>query len=68
MPTNMVQAAGIEPATPLEEGIAATMRLIDSPRSRASTVTTSTGPSESAPHPQAEDPEAAAGCASSPRS
>ena len=30
MPTNMVQAAGIEPATPLEEGIAATVRLIDS--------------------------------------
>src|SRR5919197_4140141 len=31
MPTNMVSRAGIEPVTPLDEGIAATMRLITSP-------------------------------------
>ena len=31
MPTNMVRRAGVDPVTPLEDGIAATMRLINSP-------------------------------------
>ncbi len=31
MPTNMVRSAGVEPVTPLEDGVAATLRLITSP-------------------------------------
>ena len=30
MPTNMVRDAGLEPVTPLEDGVAATRRLVDS--------------------------------------
>jgi NAD(P)-dependent dehydrogenase (short-subunit alcohol dehydrogenase family) len=58
MPTNMVHAAGIEPVTPLEDGIAATMRLIASPEVEGVNGHYFDGLSESAPHPQAEDPEA----------
>jgi len=58
MPTNMVRAAGIEPATPLEEGIAATVRLIDSDEVDGVNGHFFDGVRESAPHPQAEDPEA----------
>ena len=58
MPTNMVQTAGIEPVTPLEDGIAATMRLISSPEVEGVNGHYFDGTSESAPHPQAEDPEA----------
>jgi NAD(P)-dependent dehydrogenase (short-subunit alcohol dehydrogenase family) len=58
MPTNMVRAAGVEPVTPLEEGVAATMRLITSPELDGVNGHYFDGTSESAPHPQAEDPEA----------
>jgi NAD(P)-dependent dehydrogenase (short-subunit alcohol dehydrogenase family) len=58
MPTNMVRAAGVEPVTPLEDGVAATMRLITSPELDGVNGHYFDGISESAPHPQAEDPEA----------
>lgn len=58
MPTNMVRGAGIEPVTPLEDGVAATMRLITSPELDGVNGHYFDGTSESAPHPQAEDPEA----------
>jgi NAD(P)-dependent dehydrogenase (short-subunit alcohol dehydrogenase family) len=60
MPTNMVHRAGVEPVTPLEDGIAATMRLISSPEVAGVNGHYFDGTSESAPHPQAEDPEARA--------
>jgi NAD(P)-dependent dehydrogenase (short-subunit alcohol dehydrogenase family) len=58
LPTNMVRKAGIDPVTPLEDGIAATMRLIISPEVEGTNGHYFDGTSESAPHPQAEDPEA----------
>jgi NAD(P)-dependent dehydrogenase (short-subunit alcohol dehydrogenase family) len=58
MPTNMVNQAGIDPVTPLEDGVAATMRLITSPEVEGVNGHYFDGTSESAPHPQAEDPEA----------
>ncbi|MFL5908708.1 MAG: SDR family oxidoreductase [Solirubrobacterales bacterium] len=58
MPTNMVRAAGVDPVTPLEDGIAATMRLISSPEVADINGHYFDGTSESAPHPQAEDPAA----------
>ncbi len=58
MPTNMVKAAGVDPVTPLEDGVAATMRLIASPEVDGVNGHYFDGTSESAPHPQAEDPEA----------
>jgi NAD(P)-dependent dehydrogenase (short-subunit alcohol dehydrogenase family) len=58
MPTNMVLQSGIEPVTPLEEGVAATIRLISSPEVKGINGHYFDGTSESAPHPQAEDPEA----------
>jgi len=58
MPTNMVRGAGVEPVTPLEDGVAATMRLITSPELDGVNGHYFDGTSESAPHPQAEDPEA----------
>ena len=58
LPTNMVRQAGIEPVTALEDGIAATMRLIASPEVESVNGHYFDGTSESAPHPQAEDPEA----------
>jgi NAD(P)-dependent dehydrogenase (short-subunit alcohol dehydrogenase family) len=58
MPTNMVRQAGVEPVTPLEDGVAATTRLITSPEVEGVNGHYFDGTSESAPHPQAEDPEA----------
>jgi NAD(P)-dependent dehydrogenase (short-subunit alcohol dehydrogenase family) len=58
MPTNMVRAAGVEPVTPLEDGVAATLRLVASPEVEGINGHYFDGTSESAPHPQAEDPEA----------
>jgi NAD(P)-dependent dehydrogenase (short-subunit alcohol dehydrogenase family) len=58
MPTNMVHRAGIDPVTPLEDGIAATIRLISSPEMDGVNGHYFDGTSESAPLPQAEDPEA----------
>jgi NAD(P)-dependent dehydrogenase (short-subunit alcohol dehydrogenase family) len=58
MPTNMVRRAGVEPVTPLEDGIAATLRLVSSSEVDGVNGHYFDGTSESAPHPQAEDPEA----------
>ena len=58
LPTKMVRAAGVEPVTPLEDGVAATLRLITSPELGGVNGHCFDGTSESAPHPQAEDPEA----------
>jgi NAD(P)-dependent dehydrogenase (short-subunit alcohol dehydrogenase family) len=58
MPTNMVRQAGVDPVTPLEEGVAATLRLVSSPEVEGTNGHYFDGTSESAPHPQAEDPEA----------
>jgi NAD(P)-dependent dehydrogenase (short-subunit alcohol dehydrogenase family) len=58
MPTNMLNQAGIDPVTPLEDGVAATLRLISSPEVEGVNGHYFDGTSESAPHPQAEDPEA----------
>ena len=58
MPTNMVRQAGVEPVTPLEDGVAATMRLIASPEVDGINGHYFNGTAESAPDPQAEDPEA----------
>ncbi len=58
LPTNMVRRAGVEPVTPLEDGVAAAMRLITSPEVDGVNGHYFDGTSESAPHPQAEDPEA----------
>src|SRR5918996_4642446 len=57
MPTNMVRQAGVDPMTPLEDGIAATMRLIGSPEVEGINGHYFDGTNESAPHPQAENPE-----------
>jgi NAD(P)-dependent dehydrogenase (short-subunit alcohol dehydrogenase family) len=57
MPTQMVRQKGVEPVTPLEDGIAATLRLITSPELESINGHYFNGTSESAPHPQAEDPE-----------
>jgi len=58
MPTNMVRDAGVEPVTPLEDGVAATRRLVDSDEVEEINGHYFDGTRESAPHPQAEDPEA----------
>jgi NAD(P)-dependent dehydrogenase (short-subunit alcohol dehydrogenase family) len=57
MPTNMVRRAGIDPVTPLEDGVEATLRLVASPELDGVNGHYFDGTSESAPHPQAEDPE-----------
>jgi NAD(P)-dependent dehydrogenase (short-subunit alcohol dehydrogenase family) len=58
MPTNMVRDAGVRPITALEEGVEATLRLIDGPKLEGVSGHYFDGTSESAPHHQAEDPEA----------
>jgi NAD(P)-dependent dehydrogenase (short-subunit alcohol dehydrogenase family) len=58
MPTGMVRRAGIEPVSRLEDGVAATLRLISSPELEGVNGHYFNGTQESAPHPQAEDPEA----------
>jgi NAD(P)-dependent dehydrogenase (short-subunit alcohol dehydrogenase family) len=58
MPTNMVRTAGINPVTPLEDGVAATLRLIVSPEVDGVNGHYFNGTAEDAPHPQAEDPDA----------
>jgi NAD(P)-dependent dehydrogenase (short-subunit alcohol dehydrogenase family) len=58
LPTNMVRRAGVEPVTPLEDGVEATMRLIVSPEVDGVNGHYFNGTAEDAPHPQAEDPEA----------
>jgi NAD(P)-dependent dehydrogenase (short-subunit alcohol dehydrogenase family) len=57
MPTGMVKAAGVRPITPLEDGVAATMRLIDGAEVDGVSGRYFDGSEESAPQPQAYDPE-----------
>jgi hypothetical protein len=54
----MVRSAGIDPVTPLEDGVAATLRLITSPELDGVNGHYFNGTAEDAPHPQAEDPDA----------
>ena len=56
MPTKMVRDAGIAPATPLEDGVAAVRRLVEDVDGVSGAYFNGTRPAE--PHPQAHDPEA----------
>jgi NAD(P)-dependent dehydrogenase (short-subunit alcohol dehydrogenase family) len=58
MPTKMVRDAGVSPATPLEEGVAATLRLVASPELDGFTGKYFEGEREAAAHAQAYDPDA----------
>jgi NAD(P)-dependent dehydrogenase (short-subunit alcohol dehydrogenase family) len=58
MPTKMVRAAGVEPVTPLERGVEATLRLIADPELEGVTGVYFNGRERAAPHPQANDPGA----------
>jgi NAD(P)-dependent dehydrogenase (short-subunit alcohol dehydrogenase family) len=58
MPTKMVRAAGVEPVTPLERGVAAVRRLVDDPELDGVTGRYFDGVREAQPHPQAHDPDA----------
>jgi NAD(P)-dependent dehydrogenase (short-subunit alcohol dehydrogenase family) len=55
MPTKMVRAAGVTPMTALEDGVRATLRLIDDPELDATSGHYFNGLREAEPHPQARD-------------
>jgi NAD(P)-dependent dehydrogenase (short-subunit alcohol dehydrogenase family) len=58
MPTKMVRAAGVEPVTPLDQGVRATMRLVADPQLDGVSGVYFNGRSEASPHPQAYDLDA----------
>jgi NAD(P)-dependent dehydrogenase (short-subunit alcohol dehydrogenase family) len=58
MPTKMVRAAGVDPVTPLEDGVQATLRLVLDPGLDGVSGRYFNGQREARAHPQAEDPEA----------
>jgi NAD(P)-dependent dehydrogenase (short-subunit alcohol dehydrogenase family) len=58
MPTKMVRAAGVEPVTPLEQGVGATLRLVADPALDGVTGAYFDGLDEAAAHSQAYDPDA----------
>jgi NAD(P)-dependent dehydrogenase (short-subunit alcohol dehydrogenase family) len=58
MPTQMVLAAGATPASPLEEGVRATLRLINDPELDRVSGRYFNGLREAEPHAQARDAEA----------
>jgi NAD(P)-dependent dehydrogenase (short-subunit alcohol dehydrogenase family) len=58
MPTKMVRAAGVRPASTLESGVEATLRLIADPELDGVTGRYFNGAQPASPHPQADDPEA----------
>jgi NAD(P)-dependent dehydrogenase (short-subunit alcohol dehydrogenase family) len=58
MPTKMVRAAGVEPVTPLEQGVEATLRLVADPELEGVTGVYFNGLRAATPHPQADDREA----------
>jgi NAD(P)-dependent dehydrogenase (short-subunit alcohol dehydrogenase family) len=58
MPTKMVRAAGVSPASSLEEGVGATLRLVADPELDGTTGRYFDGEQESAAHPQAYDLDA----------
>jgi NAD(P)-dependent dehydrogenase (short-subunit alcohol dehydrogenase family) len=58
MPTKMVRAAGVSPASSLEEGVRATLRLVADPELDGITGRYFDGEHEAGAHPQAYDPGA----------
>jgi NAD(P)-dependent dehydrogenase (short-subunit alcohol dehydrogenase family) len=58
MPTKMVRAAGVNPASSLEEGVRATLRLVADPELDEITGRYFDGEQETRAHPQAYDPGA----------
>ncbi len=60
MPTNMVRAAGVSPASTVEQGTRATLRLVADPALDGVSGRYFNGLREDEPHPQAEDPAARA--------
>jgi NAD(P)-dependent dehydrogenase (short-subunit alcohol dehydrogenase family) len=58
MPTKMVRAAGVEPVTPLEHGVEATLRLVADPDLEGVTGVYFNGLHAASPLPQAADPTA----------
>jgi NAD(P)-dependent dehydrogenase (short-subunit alcohol dehydrogenase family) len=58
MPTKMVRAAGVEPASPLEQGVQATLRLVADPELDGVTGQYFNGTRATDPHPQAHDRDA----------
>ena len=60
MPTNMVRAAGVSPASSLEQGTEATLRLLADPDLDGVTGRYFDGVHEAAPHEQAQDLQARA--------
>jgi NAD(P)-dependent dehydrogenase (short-subunit alcohol dehydrogenase family) len=58
MPTKMVRAAGVEPASTLEQGLEATVRLVADPELDGVSGIYFNGLAQAQPHPQARDPEA----------
>ena len=58
MPTKMVRAAGATPASSLEEGMEATLRLVVDPELDSVTGQYFNGMRATEPHPQARDPDA----------
>jgi NAD(P)-dependent dehydrogenase (short-subunit alcohol dehydrogenase family) len=58
MPTKMVRGAGVTPVTALQDGVAATLRLITDPDLDGVSGRYFNGLREAEPNPQARDPEA----------
>ena len=58
MPTKIVRAAGVEPVTPLDQGVQATQRLVADPQLDRVSGVYFNGRSEASAHPQAYDLEA----------
>jgi NAD(P)-dependent dehydrogenase (short-subunit alcohol dehydrogenase family) len=58
MPTKMVRESGVSPVSSLQEGVEATLRLVEDPELDGVTGKYFNGLREAAPHPQANDPEA----------
>ena len=58
MPTKMVVAAGVDPWSSLEEGVAATVRLVDDPELDDATGRYFNGERDGEPNPQARDADA----------
>jgi NAD(P)-dependent dehydrogenase (short-subunit alcohol dehydrogenase family) len=58
MPTKMVRAAGVDPASPLDQGVGATLRLVADPELEGASGQYFNGTHQAEPHPQAGDPDA----------
>jgi NAD(P)-dependent dehydrogenase (short-subunit alcohol dehydrogenase family) len=60
MPTKMVREGGIDPVTPLQDGVRATLRLVADPQLDGDSGRYYNGQAPAEPHPQANDREARA--------